>query len=177
MRAVLQINAMASSSATAPGPSFYSLLLPKTARPQEDSMPLLVSGPNCLRGGGGARARKHHFPSLLRLRVMAVASQPQGGEGPGKRQKAPPGVDTRIHWDNPDDGWIGGGQQDQAQKFSPEEEQKNLLGDKFADLLNDSSDSHYQLSYLVRAIITCLPVFSCFSLVPSFALQIFYMSL
>lgn len=83
---------------------------------------------------------------------MASQSQPQGG-GPNKRQRAPPGVDTRIHWDSPDEGWIGGGQQDQPHKFSSEEEQKNLLGDKFADLLNDSSDSHYQLSCLLCAMI------------------------
>ncbi|XP_031267485.1 NAD(P)H-quinone oxidoreductase subunit T, chloroplastic [Pistacia vera] len=65
----------------------------------------------------------------------------KGGEG--KRPKEPPGVDTRIHWDNPDEGWIGGTQQTQ-QNFNAEDEQKNLLGDKFADLLNNSSDSHYQ---------------------------------
>ncbi|KAK4760643.1 hypothetical protein SAY87_005536 [Trapa incisa] len=129
MRTTLQTTAMA-SSATAPLRSFHSLLLAKTAPPPEDG----------LRGGLSRVRRFHVVPRLLRLRAMAVASKPQGEDG-GKRQRAPPGVDTRIHWDSPDEGWVGGGQPD---KFSPEEEQKNLLGHKFADLLNDSSDSHYQ---------------------------------
>ncbi|KAK8691606.1 hypothetical protein V6N13_075110 [Hibiscus sabdariffa] len=66
--------------------------------------------------------------------------------GPTKPQRPPPGVDTRIHWDNEDEGWMGGSSNSQKtkQKFNPEEEQKNLLGEKFADLLNHSSDSHYQ---------------------------------
>ncbi|XP_022735276.1 NAD(P)H-quinone oxidoreductase subunit T, chloroplastic [Durio zibethinus] len=65
--------------------------------------------------------------------------------GPSKPQRAPPGVDTRIHWDNEDEGWIGGpsNSQQTKEKLNAEEEQKNLLGDKFADLLN-YSDSHYQ---------------------------------
>ncbi|KAK4355706.1 hypothetical protein RND71_024677 [Anisodus tanguticus] len=29
-------------------------------------------------------------------------------EGPSGRKRAPPGIDTRIHWENDDEGWIGG---------------------------------------------------------------------
>ena len=67
-------------------------------------------------------------------------------QGPSKRQRAPPGVDTRIHWDNEDEGWVGGpsNSQQSKEKLHAEEEHKNLLGEKFADLLNDSFDSHYQ---------------------------------
>lgn len=72
------------------------------------------------------------------LRNYAAAA----AEGPNRQQKAPPGVDTRIHWENEDEGWIGG------TKSKPTEEQlkaeQNLLGKKFSDLLNSSSDSHYQ---------------------------------
>lgn len=80
------------------------------------------------------------------LRVVASSSSSEGA-GKGKRPpRAPPGVDTRIHWESQDEGWIGGGSgsQQTQQKFDEEEEQKNLLGNKFADLLNNSSDSHYQ---------------------------------
>uniref|UniRef100_A0A0F7CZA4 Chaperone DnaJ-domain superfamily protein n=1 Tax=Geranium phaeum TaxID=379952 RepID=A0A0F7CZA4_9ROSI len=71
------------------------------------------------------------------FRVSATATP-----GPGK---AAPGVeDTRIHWDNDEDGWVGGGTKSGPKRFSEEEEKNNLLGDKFADLLNESSDSHYQ---------------------------------
>ncbi|TXG53432.1 hypothetical protein EZV62_022601 [Acer yangbiense] len=63
-------------------------------------------------------------------------------EGGGEEER--PGVDTRIHWDNPDEGWIGGSSGNSQKKLNPDEEHKNLLGHKFADLLNNSSDSHYQ---------------------------------
>ena len=63
---------------------------------------------------------------------------------PAKPRRAPPGVDTRIHWDNEDEGWVGGRITNSEQTKQAEDEQKNMLGKKFADLLNDSSDSHYQ---------------------------------
>ncbi|TKY68072.1 NAD(P)H-quinone oxidoreductase subunit T [Spatholobus suberectus] len=53
-------------------------------------------------------------------------------------QRAPPGVDTRIHWDNEDEGWVGGTKQQQTQKPN------NMLGDDFADFLTTSSGSHYE---------------------------------
>ncbi|XVF85821.1 hypothetical protein PTKIN_Ptkin17bG0148400 [Pterospermum kingtungense] len=74
--------------------------------------------------------------SSRRVRVFAT-------QGPSKPRRAPPGVDTRIHWDNEDEGWIGGPSNSQQTKEKLDEEE-NLLGDKFADLLDDSSDSHYQ---------------------------------
>ena len=85
-------------------------------------------------------ARRNHDYSL-----RVFASQ---GPAPPKGPSAPPGVDTRIHWDNEDEGWIGGSttsqpQQQQDQSNEPKE-MKNLLGEKFSDLLSDSSDSHYQ---------------------------------
>ncbi|KMT20105.1 hypothetical protein BVRB_1g001230 [Beta vulgaris subsp. vulgaris] len=62
----------------------------------------------------------------------------------GEQQRAPPGVDTRIHWENEDEGWIGGStSKANEEQFKAETEQKDLLGEKFAELLN-SSDSHYQ---------------------------------
>lgn len=78
------------------------------------------------------------------LRVYAAAAA--GGGGESGRQRAPPGVDTRIHWENEDEGWVGGGTSSGTTTRSVEEEQKkNLLGEKFSELLNNSSDSHYQL--------------------------------
>ncbi|XP_061362845.1 NAD(P)H-quinone oxidoreductase subunit T, chloroplastic [Gastrolobium bilobum] len=56
----------------------------------------------------------------------------------------PPGVDTRIHWDNQDEGWIGGTNTEKHQQNSAEQKPKNLLGEKFADLLTASSGSHYE---------------------------------
>ncbi|XWS69635.1 hypothetical protein CRYUN_Cryun04dG0195700 [Craigia yunnanensis] len=83
------------------------------------------------------RTRRENYSSSLK--VFAT-------QGPSKRQRAPPGVDTRIHWDNEDEGWVGGpsNSQQTKEKLNAEEEHKNLLGEKFADLLNDSFDSHYQ---------------------------------
>ncbi|KAI3449534.1 hypothetical protein Pfo_006199 [Paulownia fortunei] len=69
------------------------------------------------------------------FRVLAV----QGSSG---KQRAPPGVDTRIHWENEDEGWIGGSSSGSTQEQVKEEDE--LLGEKFSDLLNSSSDSYYQ---------------------------------
>uniref|UniRef100_A0A0F7GZS9 Chaperone DnaJ-domain superfamily protein n=1 Tax=Erodium trifolium TaxID=337410 RepID=A0A0F7GZS9_9ROSI len=76
------------------------------------------------------------------FQAMAVATE--GGPGSPRPGKAAPGVDTRIHWENDEDGWIGGGGGASKSRFSEEEEKKSLLGEKFADLLDESSDSHYQ---------------------------------
>jgi len=54
--------------------------------------------------------------------------------------RAPPGVDTRIHWDNEDEGWIGGGDRDKNTKSS-----NMFADDDFSDLLLTSSlGSHYE---------------------------------
>lgn len=68
-------------------------------------------------------------------------------EGPSKRQRAPPDVDTRIHWENEDEGWVGGSKSQSAQERIKADE-KNLLDEKFSDLLNSSADSHYQLVFI-----------------------------
>ncbi|KAM6570790.1 hypothetical protein CsatB_018775 [Cannabis sativa] len=72
------------------------------------------------------------------FRVCAVS------QGPNKRGRAPPGVDTRIHWDNQEEGWVGGATGTSWESTSSEDQQRNLLGEKFSDLINDSTDSHYQ---------------------------------
>ncbi|XP_076947063.1 NAD(P)H-quinone oxidoreductase subunit T, chloroplastic-like [Bidens hawaiensis] len=73
------------------------------------------------------------------LRVYAA----QGKESGSKRPS--PEVDTRIHWENEDEGWVGGGSSAATATESVEEERrKNLLGEKFSELINNSTDSHYQ---------------------------------
>ncbi|KAJ4876121.1 hypothetical protein Rs2_41139 [Raphanus sativus] len=75
------------------------------------------------------------FPKIARRRVRLI----HASQGPTKPQKPLPGVDTRIHWENPDDGWIGGG----SDPIKPDH--TNLFSDdKFAELIKDSFDSHYQ---------------------------------
>ncbi|WCJ44255.1 Chaperone DnaJ-domain superfamily protein [Euphorbia peplus] len=60
-----------------------------------------------------------------------------------KERAAPaPGVDTRIHWDDPDEGWVGGTDSNSAQQQLPKQEPN--FGHNFADLLNEASGSHYQ---------------------------------
>ncbi|KAL1542667.1 NAD(P)H-quinone oxidoreductase subunit T, chloroplastic-like [Salvia divinorum] len=70
------------------------------------------------------------------LHVLAVQGPTPSS---GKRQPPPPGVDTRIHWESEDEGWIGGSSDDQAK-----DENDELLGQKFSDLLDSSTDSYYQ---------------------------------
>ncbi|KAI4324189.1 hypothetical protein L6164_023746 [Bauhinia variegata] len=72
--------------------------------------------------------------------LLVFASQSQDSP---RHNRAPPGVDTRIHWENEDEGWIGGSSSKQQQSTA-EDDPKSLLGEKFADLLNDASGSHYE---------------------------------
>ncbi|KAK4492572.1 hypothetical protein RD792_003387 [Penstemon davidsonii] len=72
-----------------------------------------------------------------RRSVVVLAMQDSAG-----RQKAGPGFDTRIHWENEDEGWIGGRSSGSEKEQAKKEEE--LLGEKFSDLLNSSTDSYYQ---------------------------------
>ncbi|KAG9448555.1 hypothetical protein H6P81_008520 [Aristolochia fimbriata] len=75
--------------------------------------------------------------------VQAVASQePQEGSSPFRRKTGTPGVDTRIHWDNPDEGWLG--VKSTPEKPQEKKENGDNFGEKFADLLKNTTDSHYQ---------------------------------
>ncbi|KAK9269844.1 hypothetical protein L1049_025417 [Liquidambar formosana] len=107
------------ASTTAPPPYFFLLLGTRHGGP--------------LREERRAIRRVNHGS----LRVSATA------HGSNQRQRAPPGVDTRIHWDNPNEGWIGGSNSQPTQEQLKAEAEKNILGEQFADLIN-SSDSHYQ---------------------------------
>lgn len=69
------------------------------------------------------------------LRITHAAQSSNG------RQRAPPGVDTRIHWENEDEGWIGATKSKSAKEQLKTDED---LDKKLSDLLNSSSDSHYQ---------------------------------
>ncbi|CAK9137129.1 unnamed protein product [Ilex paraguariensis] len=110
------------SSAT---PASFSLLLRRQGGSHRERWPAIKVG---------TRKTNRH-----RLYVFAAA------QGSNRRQRAPPGVDTRIHWKNEDEGWIGGNNSQSTQeRLKSEEEQKNHLGEKFSDLLNSSTDSHYQ---------------------------------
>ena len=52
-----------------------------------------------------------------------------------------PGVDTRIHWENEDEGWIGGTNTKHQQTHKP----NNMLqADDFTDFLTASLGSHYE---------------------------------
>ncbi|KAK6164759.1 hypothetical protein DH2020_001623 [Rehmannia glutinosa] len=110
---------MAAPTATPPS-SFSLSLRNQTSKPS--SFQLVKQG---------TRKTSHHG----RFRVLAV-------QGSSDRQKAPPGVDTRIHWESEEEGWIGGNSSGSTREQVKEENE--LLGEKFSDLLNSSSDSYYQ---------------------------------
>lgn len=88
-----------------------------------------------------------------RVGLQVYATQ----EAPRRRQRAPPGVDTRIHWENEDEGWIGESKSQSTQERINKDE-KNLLDEKFSDLLNSSANSHYQLVFRNFAIILSVNV-------------------
>ncbi|XP_073024616.1 NAD(P)H-quinone oxidoreductase subunit T, chloroplastic [Primulina eburnea] len=103
---------------TATPPASYSLLL-RTRSSYARSL--------------GPRPRK--TSPCSRILVRAVQDS-------GERKRAPPGVDTRIHWDNEEEGWIG--ESTSGSTKGQKKEEDDPLGKKFSDLLNSSSDSYYQ---------------------------------
>nr|GMD71001.1 NAD(P)H-quinone oxidoreductase subunit T, chloroplastic [Ipomoea batatas] len=90
-----------------------------------------------LRQSPAVERRRTPYGNRRVIRIFAT----QGPRQP--RQTAPPGVDTRIHWENEDEGWIGGNSSSSTQEQLNADE-KELLGEKFSELLNSSTDSHYQ---------------------------------
>ncbi|KAI3884063.1 hypothetical protein MKX03_036027 [Papaver bracteatum] len=92
-------------------------------------------------------------------RAAASSAEGESGSSSSSNQqkpinRAPPGVDTRIHWDNLEDGWIGGSTTTNSSQSTKNEtggegkyssQQESFLGQDFPDLLNSASnDSHYQ---------------------------------
>lgn len=120
------------------------------ASASQTSYSLLFGSRENINGRRRRRRKKAAFNSNnvnTNLKVYALSQQQQQQQDPAgnqkQRKKAPPGVDTRIHWENENDGWIGGNTTSSSIP-DDQEQQKNFLGDKFSDLLTESSDSHYQ---------------------------------
>ncbi|XP_027355696.1 NAD(P)H-quinone oxidoreductase subunit T, chloroplastic [Abrus precatorius] len=90
---------------------------------------ILGNQPKALRGKGLRGETRNTRYSTLQVQASSTR----------RPQRAPPGVDTRIHWDNEDEGWIGGNDTQHQQNSA-----NNLLGENFADLLATSSGSHYE---------------------------------
>ncbi|GJN28079.1 hypothetical protein PR202_gb16161 [Eleusine coracana subsp. coracana] len=74
--------------------------------------------------------------------VVAAASTPDAEPKATGAEQGKKTVDTRIHWSDPDEGWIGG----DAKKDSGRSGKKEPLGRSYADLMNSSSETHYELS-------------------------------
>ena len=91
-----------------------------------------------------------HHQQRRKAVIVAAASTPEAeptpataadGAGPGKKKT----VDTRIHWSNPDEGWVGGNAKKEGDGGRGGSKNEPL-GGRFADLINNASESHYQLS-------------------------------
>ncbi|XP_019164284.1 PREDICTED: NAD(P)H-quinone oxidoreductase subunit T, chloroplastic [Ipomoea nil] len=94
-----------------------------------------------LRQSPAVERRRRPYGCRREVRIFATTQGPK----PPPRQTAPPGVDTRIHWENEDEGWIGGSSSSSStQEQQLKADENELLGDKFSELLNSSTDSHYQ---------------------------------
>lgn len=119
---------MASSTASSSSP--ISILIGRSTRKSESAS-----------GNVNFPERKRHV-----YRVCATAES----EGVGPNPKGPV-VDSRIHWENEDEGWLGvdtrkrsSASNSSKQQKQEVERERDLLAEQFADLLNDSSNSHYQ---------------------------------
>ncbi|XP_031499381.1 NAD(P)H-quinone oxidoreductase subunit T, chloroplastic-like [Nymphaea colorata] len=85
------------------------------------------------------RSRKAVNPAAARSRPAVVfALDGAAGENPRRRNRNPE-VDTRIHWDSPEEGWVGGGKSSAAGA-----EKEENFGEKFSELLKDTAGSHYE---------------------------------
>lgn len=111
------------SMASTPSPSFSSTLPPLKTHTNS------------------SKPKKPH----RHLQLFAASSSSPTSEPSPKQPKRTPGVDTRIHWDNQEEGWLGKKSKPQNPKKSQTQTQtKQYLGEHFADLINNSSATHYQ---------------------------------
>ncbi|XP_062029461.1 NAD(P)H-quinone oxidoreductase subunit T, chloroplastic [Rosa rugosa] len=117
------------------------------AAPQASHTLSLLGSPKSRRATTTTRNSSRHVNYIGTFHVHASTSSSQA-KGPSNRERPPPapGIDTRIHWDNEDEGWIGGSSSKTNGKTQQveQEQHKDVWGNKFADLLDDSADSHYQ---------------------------------
>jgi hypothetical protein len=92
----------------------------------------------------GRSRRRTRFIVAASTSADAEPSQEASTAGPGKKKT----VDTRIHWSDPDEGWVGGNEKKKGDGGKNEP-----LGRRFTDLINNpSSESHYQLSSVFSKI-------------------------
>jgi len=88
-----------------------------------------------------ARTRRHSRFIVATASTADAEPSPEGASsssaaGPGRKKT----VDTRIHWSDPDEGWVGGKEKKEGSGHKDEP-----MGRRFADLINNPSDeSHYQ---------------------------------
>ncbi|CAN6362784.1 unnamed protein product [Urochloa humidicola] len=76
--------------------------------------------------------------------VVAASSTPDAEPVAAQGKKT---VDTRIHWSDPDEGWIGGKAKKDGDSGDGRRGKNEPLGGRFADLINAASaasESHYQ---------------------------------
>ncbi|KAL6868349.1 hypothetical protein ACP4OV_015194 [Aristida adscensionis] len=83
------------------------------------------------------------MPRRRQVKVVAAAGTPDAEQAAAAGQGRKKTVDTRIHWSDPDEGWVGGNaSKDDGSRSSSKK--KEPLGGRFADLINNPSESHYQ---------------------------------
>ncbi|XP_078156507.1 chaperone DnaJ-domain superfamily protein [Carex rostrata] len=91
--------------------------------------------------------RKSRF-QFRRREVRVLAASEPSDEPTATTEKRKRRVDTRIHWDNMDEGWIGGKTKKETEgengNGGKSQNKEDFLGRKFADLLSQASESHYQ---------------------------------
>lgn len=119
-------------ASTATPPASYSLLLRRQNRcsQQREDHQLWA------RKVAGKSPRRKITHSSSCLRVFAAAQEWE--------RRLPREFDTRIHWENDEEGWVGGGNSKSQSRQDDESHMDNLLSERFSELLNSSSDSHYQ---------------------------------
>uniref|UniRef100_A0A0D9XQD3 J domain-containing protein n=1 Tax=Leersia perrieri TaxID=77586 RepID=A0A0D9XQD3_9ORYZ len=73
-----------------------------------------------------------------------VNEQPSSASASASAQGKKKTVDTRIHWSDPEEGWVGGNANKDGGGGDGGRKKKEPFGGRFADLINNPSESHYQ---------------------------------
>ncbi|CAO2148509.1 unnamed protein product [Urochloa humidicola] len=88
---------------------------------------------------------RHQLRSQRRGNAVVVAAASTPDAEPAASQGRKKTVDTRIHWSDPDEGWVGGKAKNDGDGGDGRRGKNEPLGGRFADLINAaSSESHYQ---------------------------------
>ncbi|XP_031504585.1 NAD(P)H-quinone oxidoreductase subunit T, chloroplastic-like [Nymphaea colorata] len=86
------------------------------------------------------RSSKSAVPRSRRAGVFAIGSSVDANR---RRKERAAGVDTRIHWDSPDEGWVGGKSSSSFGSVFDADKEENF-GENLPDIIKNATGTHYE---------------------------------